>query len=176
MKSLFKIATAVLAYGLATVAPANAADEFGIANEKVVQIEVTVVDIACTLTGNCPANCGAGKRQLGLMTEDGKLRLPVKGQTLFANAIPDLLPYCGKKVWIDGLLIENPVMTIVHVQGMRENADQKWKQTEAFEAEWTAKNGKAEEWQRADPLVKEVIAANGVFGIKGLAPLPAPKK
>ena len=59
---------------------------------------------------------------------------------------------------------------------MRENADQKWKQTEAFEAEWTAKNGKAEEWQRADPLVKEVIAANGVFGIKGLAPLPAPKK
>lgn len=152
------------------VSSARAADEFGIANEKVVQIEVTVVDILCTLKGSCPANCGDGKRQLGLVTADGKLRLPVKGQTLFANAIPDLLPYCGKKVWVDGLLIENPVMTIVHVQNLRESADQKWKPTEAFEAEWTKKNGKAEEWQRADSLVKDVIAADGVFGIKGLEP------
>ena len=162
---------AVFAAAVAGIAgKAFAADEYGIANEKAVQVEVTVVDIACTLTGNCPANCGGGKRQLGLVWPDGKLRLPVKGQTLFANAIPDLLPYCGKKVWIDGLLIENPAMTIVHVQNMRESADQKWKPTEAFEAEWTKKNGKAEEWQRADPLVKEVIAANGVFGIKGLEP------
>jgi hypothetical protein len=149
---------------------ALAADEFGIANEKVVQFEATVVDIACTLTGKCPANCGAGTRQLGLLTADGKLRMPVKGQTLFANAIPDLLPYCGKTVQVDGLLIENPVMTIVHVQNLRENGDQKWKPTEAFEAQWTAKYGKAEEWQRADPLVKEIIAADGVFGIKGLEP------
>lgn len=147
---------------------AMAADEFGIANEKVVQFDATVVDIACTLTGNCPAKCGDGKRQLGLMTSDGKLRMPVKGQTLFANAIPDLLPYCGKTVQVDGLLIENPAMTIVHVQNLRENADQKWKPAEAFEAQWTAKYGKAEEWQRADPFVKDVIAADGVYGIKGL--------
>jgi hypothetical protein len=153
--------------------PARAADEYGIANEKVVQFEVKVVDIACQLTGNCPANCGGGKRQLGLVTPDGKLRLPVKGQTLFANAIPDLLPYCGKSVMVDGLLIENPVMTIVHVQNLRETADQKWTPTEAFEADWTKKNGKAEEWQRADPLVKAVIAADGVYGIRGLEP---PKK
>jgi hypothetical protein len=163
-------ATAFASSLLGFYAPALAADEYGIANEKVVQIDVTVVDIVCTLTGNCPANCGGGKRQLGLMTTDSKLRLPVKGQTLFANAIPDLLPYCGKSVQIDGLLIENPAMTIVHVQNMRESADQKWKPTEAFEAQWIAKNGKAEEWQRADPLVKDVIAANGVFGIKGLEP------
>ena len=155
---------------LAATGAARAADEFGIANEKVVQIEVTVVDIACALTGKCPANCGDGKRQLGLLDADGKLRLPVKGQTLFANAIPDLLPYCGKKVWVDGLLIENPVMTIVHVQALRESPDQKWKQTEAFEAQWLARNGKADEWQRNDALVKEVIAADGVFGIKGLEP------
>ena len=170
MKINCTFAATLVAAVTATIPFAYAADEYGIANEKAVQMEVTVVDIACTLTGNCPANCGGGKRQLGLVTADGKLRLPVKGQTLFANAIPDLLPYCGKKVQVDGLLIENPVMTIVHVQALRENTDQKWKQTEEFEAQWTATNGKAEEWQRADPLVKEVIAANGVFGIKGLEP------
>jgi hypothetical protein len=165
-----KIFAALAALLSFSAPPAFAADEFGIAGEKVIQIEITVVDIACTLTGNCPANCGGGKRQLGLLTAEGKLRLPVKGGTLFANAIPDLLPYCGKKVWVDGLLIENPAMTIVYVQNLRESPDQKWKSAEAFEAEWTAKNGKAEEWQRADPLVKEVLAANGVFGIKGLEP------
>lgn len=152
----------------------QAADGYGIANEKIVQFEATVVDIACTLTKTCPANCGGGKHQLGLLTADGKLRLPVKGQTLFANAIPDLLPFCGKTVEVDGLLIENPVMTIVHVQNLRANSTEKWHPAEAFEAEWTAKNGKAEEWQRADSFVKEVIAADGVLGIKGLVP-PAPK-
>ena len=100
--------------------------------------------------------------------------MPVKGQTLFANAIPDLLPFCGKTVEIDGLLIENPVMTIVHVQNLRANSSEKWHPAEAFEAAWIAKNGKAEEWQRADPLVKEIIAADGILGIKGLVP-PAPK-
>ena len=165
-----KALIAVSAFAALWAPGARAADEFGIANEKVVQMEVTVVDILCTLKGSCPANCGDGKRQLGLLTADGKLRLPVKGGTLFANAIPDLLPYCGKKVQVDGLLIENPAMTIVHVQNLRENDSQKWKPTEAFEAQWFAKNGKVEEWQRADPLVKEVISANGVFGIKGLEP------
>lgn len=158
------------AFAAFAATPVSAADEMGIANERVVQLDVTVVDIVCTLTGNCPANCGGGTRQLGLVTADGKLRLPVKGQTLFANAIPDLLPYCGKPVQVDGLLIENPVMTIVHVQALRANAEQKWQQTEAFETQWIAKHGPAPEWQRADPFVKDVIAADGVYGIKGLEP------
>lgn len=149
---------------------ANAADGWGIDKEKEVEIEVTVVDIACQLTGDCPDNCGDGKRQLGLLTEDGKLRAAVKATTLFAGPHLDLLPYCGKKVFADGLLIENPAMTIFMVQNLRDNKDEKLRTTNAFEKDWTARNGKADEWMRADPAVKKVIAEDGVLGIKGLEP------
>ena len=38
-----------------------------------------VVDIVCELSGDCPADCGAGARQLGLLREaDGRLLLAAK--------------------------------------------------------------------------------------------------
>jgi len=152
--------------------PARSADGWGIDREKVVQLEVTVVDLACALGKSCPPDCGGTKRQLGLVTADGKLYPAVKGATLFAGAVHDLIPYCGKKVMVDGLLIENPMMQLFFVQNLRQSADQKWQPAEAFEKHWTEKNGKAEEWMRADPVVKQTIAEDGVFGIKGLAPKP----
>lgn len=148
--------------------PAKAADGWGIENEKEVEIEVTVVDIACHLTGDCPENCGDGKRQLGLLTDDGKLRAAVKATTLFAGPHLDLLPYCGRKVFADGLLIENPAMTVFMVQNLRDSQDETLRTTDAFAKDWTARNGKAEEWMRADPAVKKVIAEKGMLGIKGL--------
>ena len=160
------LAAAIL---LSTVA-AKAADGWGIENEKEVEVEATVVDIACQLTGDCPENCGGGKRQLGLLTGDGKLRAAVKATTLFAGPHLDLLPYCGRKVFADGLLIENPAMTIFMVQNLRDSKDEKLRTTDAFQKDWTARNGKAEEWMRADPAVKKVIAEKGVLGIKGLEP------
>lgn len=150
--------------------PAFAADSWGLPNETVVEIEAKVVDVACTLTGDCPDNCGGGKRQLGLLTPDGKLRLAAKGAVNFAGAVPDLLPHCGKTVFADGLLIENPAMTIFMVQNLRLSKDEDLKPATAFRTEWTAKHGKADEWYRVDPLVKKVIEADGVFGIKGLEP------
>ena len=42
-------------------------------------------------------------------------------------------------------------------------------------ADWEAAHGKAEEWYREDPLVKQVIGEDGVYGVKGLVP-PPPKK
>lgn len=155
---------------IALAAPAVAADGWGIDKEKIVQLEVTVVDIACALGKECPPQCGAGKRQLGVLTADGKLYPAVKGATLFAGAVADLLPYCGRKVQADGLLIENPAMQLFFVQNLREHADQKWQPAEAFEKQWSAANGKADEWFRADPLVKKTISADGVLGIKGLEP------
>jgi len=161
--------------GAATLtSSAFAADSWGIANETVVEIEATVVDVACTLKKDCPANCGDGKRQLGLLTADGKLRLAAKGATDFAGAATDLLPHCGKTVFADGLLIANPAMTIFMVQNLRMSKDQKLQPAKMFEAEWTKKHGKAAEWFRADPLVKKVIEADGVLGIKGLAPAATP--
>lgn len=172
MKKRILIAVALVGL-IGTVAPAAyAADGWGIENEKIVEIEAKVVDVACELTKNCPAECGGGKRQLGLLTGDGKLRIAAKGATNFAGAAVDLLPHCGKTVFADGLLIENPAMTIFMVQNLRLSKDEKLQPATAFDTQWSKANGKAEEWFRADPAVKKIIAADGVFGIKGLVPKP----
>lgn len=149
-------------------APAIAADAWGLKDEKVVSFSGQVVDILCTLKGDCPAACGAGRRQLGLVS-DGKLYSAVKSNTLFAGAAKDLLPWCGKTIEIDGLLVENPAMPILMVQGIREKAGQgDFVPTEQFEKDWIAANGKADEWWRVDPAAKAALAENGVLGRKDL--------
>jgi hypothetical protein len=158
--------------GVALASAAYGADSWGLQNETVTEIEATVVDVACVLTRDCPPQCGGGKRQLGLLTAEGKLRLAAKGATNFAGAVRELLPHCGKAVLADGLLIENPALTIFMVQNLRLSKSEKLQPATAFEAEWTKQNGKADEWFRADPRVKAVIEADGVFGIKGLKPAP----
>ncbi len=149
---------------------AQAAEAWGIEGEKLVEFSARVVDIACTLKNDCPPDCGGGKRLLGLMTEDGKLRAAVKASVDFGGAVRDLLPYCGKTIQVDGLLIENPAITMVMVQRMRENASQERRKTLTFQADWDARNGKSDEWYRNDPLANKVIADDGVYGIKGIEP------
>ncbi|MCP4249804.1 MAG: hypothetical protein GY778_22405, partial [bacterium] len=80
---------------------ARAADEWGIEYEEKARFEARVVDILCELSGDCPAGCGGGKRQLGLLKDDGVLILPAKNQDIFAGAAHDLLPYCGKRIVVD---------------------------------------------------------------------------
>lgn len=158
------------AFAFALTPSAQAAEAWGIEHEKLVEFSARVVDIACTLKSDCPPDCGGGKRVLGLMTEDGKLRAVAKASTDFAGAVRDLLPYCGKTLMVDGLLIENPAITFVMVQRLRENASQEWRKADAFQRDWEAINGKSDEWYRKDPLANRVIAEDGVYGIKGLEP------
>ena len=82
MASLFLLSTPVLA-----------AEGWGIAHEKVTRTEAKVVDIACEVTGNCVPNCGNGKRQLGLLFDNGKLVPVVKNNDPFAGAVVDLIPF-----------------------------------------------------------------------------------
>ena len=117
-----------------------------------------MVDLLCALTGDCPANCGGGKRQLGILTADGRLLPAAKGNVFFAGATPDLLPHCGRTVYADGLLIENPAMTLYFAQYLKTTADAAWAPTDAYLTQWTAAHGKAEEWWRADSAVAKVIA------------------
>lgn len=148
--------------------PAMAADPWGLKDEKTVSFPGKVVDILCTLKGDCPAACGAGKRQLGILATDGKLYTAAKSNTLFAGTARDLVPWCGKTIEIDGLLVENPAMPILMVQGIREKASEAFMPTEQFEKDWTAANGKADEWWRADPTAKTALAENGILGRKDL--------
>jgi hypothetical protein len=157
------------AFAMMLASPCLAADPWGLANEKVATFPAKVVDLLCAVGGvSCPADCGGGKRQLGLLTAEGKLYPAVKGSVDFAGPAADLAPFCGKTIFVDGLLVENPAMTMFFVQNLRERENQPWKPTEAFRTQWSARNGDPDDWVRKDPQAKAIIAADGVFGIKGL--------
>ncbi|HJO69776.1 MAG TPA: hypothetical protein QF804_08850 [Rhodospirillales bacterium] len=169
MKGLCAIFAALFAFG---VGAAFAADEWGIEHEEVARIEATVVDILCELTGDCPAGCGAGKRQLGLLQDDGTLLLAAKNFDAFAGAANDLISFCGKRIVADGLLIRDPAMPLFALQFKRLAPDGEWSRANWFSKDWGERYGadKASEWFRHDPAVKGVIAKDGVFGIPGLKP------
>ncbi len=155
-----------LAGALALITPAaRAADPWGLDNESVASFKAKVVDLACELSGDCPANCGGGKRPLGLLTADGKLRAAIKGSVDFAGAAVDLAPWCGKEIFVDGLLISSPKMTMYFVQALREKESDPWIKSDRFQTAWTERNGKADYWYLADPDVKAIIAKDGKLGL-----------
>lgn len=157
---------------LLPAAPTLAADEWGIEHEKVARFDAKVVDILCELTGDCPVNCGDGKRQLGLIDGEGKLHLAIKNSDPFAGTIKDLLPFCGKQITADGLLIANPKLPMFVLQFKREAPEGKWSRANWFTKRWAEAHPDmdVDEWFRNDPLIKQVIAEDGVFGIPGLKP------
>ncbi|WP_407050950.1 hypothetical protein [Methyloraptor flagellatus] len=162
----------MLASALAVFAAprAQGAESWGIEGERAAIVKGKVVDLLCEISGRCAPDCGGGTRQLGLIDADGKLLPAAKSNTLFAGAVVDLLPFCGKTVEADALVIESPRMRLLFVQKLKGPGDKEFKAAEAFGDQWTKKHGKADEWFRKDPDVKTVIAADGVFGIKGLEP------
>ena len=160
---------------LCAASPVPAAEPWGIPHETPLVLKGRLVDALCHLKGRCAPDCGAGKRQLGLVLADGTFRLIAKGNVDFAAAIPDLIGFCGKAIEADGLLIENPAIPLFFVQGVRtDGSAEPFVPTERFKAEWEARNGKAEEWWRADPQANRIIAEDGPLGIKGLVPKPKP--
>ncbi len=166
------IATGLLGLGL--MASAQAAEEWGIDFEKKARVEAKVVDLACELSGNCPKNCGAGKRQLGLLMDDGKLVPVVKNFEPFAGAANDLIKYCNKRIVADGLMIENPKMPMFTLQFSKLAKGGKWARANQYGTDWSEANGgkKPGQWFRNDPTVISIIKKNGVFGIPGLKPEP----
>ena len=168
MKKFLVSLAAVAAIALPVVA--QAADEWGIEHEKVARFEAKVVDIACELTGNCPANCGNGKRQLGLLQKSGRLLLVPKNNDIFAGATEDLLPFCGKNIIADGLLIENPKMPFFQLQFKRLAPDGKWSRANWFTKNWAKNNPgkKGDQWFRHDARVKEALKDGGLLGVPGL--------
>ena len=152
------------------VGAVQAAEEWGIDGEKKVRFEAKVVDILCELSGNCPANCGAGKRQLGLLRDDGTLVFAVKNTEIFAGAANDLAGFCGKRIVADGLLISNPKMNLFALQFKRLAPDGKWSRANQFGKDWSKANGgkAANQWFKNDATVKKLLAEQGDLGIPGL--------
>lgn len=151
---------------------ALAAEGWGIDHEKETRIEAKVVDLLCEVTGECAENCGGGKRQLGLLLDDGRLVPVVKNFDIFAGAVEDLIPFCGKRITADGLMISNPKMPMFALQFKREAPDGKWSRANWFGKNWSKANGgkKAGSWYKHDARVLQTIEDSGVYGIPGLKP------
>lgn len=157
---------AALAFSANTV---QAAEEWGLEGEKIARFPAKVVDIACELTGDCPKNCGDGKRQLGLIDEQGKLHLVIKNKDIFAGAVNDLLPFCGQRITVDGLLIANKHMPMFQIQFKRPAPEGKepgkWSGATWFTRDWAKKHGKdGEQWFRHDPRVAAEVSKNSALG------------
>lgn len=171
-----------LATALALIASPLAAQDFSEGSEaktwnlyaeQPARFEAKVVDILCELTGDCAENCGDGRRQLGLLrSADNALVFPNKNsQPAFTGAVVELLPFCGKQVEVDGLLIEDPdvgAANIYLVQKIREVGTEEWTKANRWTKEWAEAHPEAEgkgPWFRRDPRVKAEIAEHGYFGL-----------
>ncbi|QUJ78021.1 hypothetical protein KDD17_10930 [Sulfitobacter albidus] len=140
--------------------------------EQPARFEATVVDLLCTFTGDCPEDCGAGRRQLGLLrSADDTLVLPMKnGQPAFSGAAVDLLPYCNQTIEVDGLMIDDPdlgAQNIYLVQRIKaDGAD--WVAANQWTKEWAKANPDAAgkgPWFRRSPRIKAEIEENGYLGL-----------
>ena len=163
---------ALLAFGLALSTNASrAAESWGLPGEEVVRFEAKVVDILCEVTGNCPAGCGAGKRQLGLLKDDGTLVLPLKNQVIFAGAAAELIGFCGQRVVADGLMVTNRGHSFLALQFVKPASGGKWQRANRFLPKWAAENGvgpkspTAKRWFENDPRVQDLIARDGKLGL-----------
>ena len=158
--------------------PSHAAQSWGLIGEEIVRFDAQVVDLLCELTGDCPENCGGGKRQLGLVNGSGKLIPVFKNAVPFAGAVVELLDFCGKTVTADGLFSTNRGTTIFSLQFIREAPSGKWHKGNRFLRKWAETNGvevnsnAAKTWFRNDPRIKALIAKDGKLGL-GPGVLPA---
>ncbi len=139
--------------------------------------EAQVVDLLCTVAGDCANECGDG-RQLGLLrSADGALVYPNKNsQAAFTGAAVELAPYCGKTVDVDGLLIEDedfPIKNVYLVQKIREAGSEDWVKANQWTKVWGKANPDAKTvdgkskgpWFRRDPRVQAAIAESGYTGL-----------
>ncbi|MGI9301588.1 MAG: hypothetical protein ACR2RB_02620 [Gammaproteobacteria bacterium] len=156
---------------LLTVGSVHAAKSWGVTGEEIARFEAKVVDILCELTGDCPENCGGGKRQLGLLTAENKLILVAKNVTPFSGAAEELVDFCGKQVVADGLFAENRGIRFFALQFVRIAPDGEWRGANRFQGKWAERNGvaadskEAKQWYQHDPNVKRLIERDGLLGL-----------
>ncbi len=136
------------------------------------RFEAKVVDIMCELAGDCPSDCGSGTRQLGLIrTSDNVMVLAMKNsQAAFSGAAVDLAPYCQQTVELDGLLIDDPDLSVSNIYLVQrvKTADGEWAKANQFTKKWSVANPEAKgkgPWFRRDPRIKDAIASKGYLGL-----------
>lgn len=150
----------------------STARSWNLAGEIPATFEAKVVDVMCELTGDCPANCGDGDRQLALLrgADDVMVMVLKNNQPAFTGGVVDLLPYCGQDIAVDGLMVEDedfPIRNIYLVQRIKA-AGAEWTKASQWTKVWAKENPEAKgkgPWFRRDPRIKERIEAEGYLGL-----------
>ncbi|MEM9781693.1 MAG: hypothetical protein AAF899_04375 [Pseudomonadota bacterium] len=174
------IAAAALA-AVTVVAPAAAQDfstgseakSWNLIGEQKARFEGKVVDILCELTGDCPADCGAGSRQLGVVrSADDRLIIVAKnGQPAFNGATDDLLPYCNAEVEVDGLMVGEDEVSptrFFQVQLIRRVGEAEFSKANRWTKVWAEEHPEAAgkgPWFRRDPAILSRIERDGYLGL-----------
>jgi hypothetical protein len=173
MRTYFVVASGMSAVAvLVALGSARGADSLGVSNEQLLVTKGKVVDLACELTHECPPDCGAGKRPLGLKTDGGKLYVAAKSNTIFAGLSHDLVAYCGMEIIADGLTTSNYGTTLLMIQRFKPNGAADWVLTDKFATDWAkqqnaAPDGKeTEEWYRHDADVLRAVDRHGKTGLE----------
>lgn len=155
-----------------SVTSARAADSWNVTGEELARFDATVVDILCELTGDCADNCGDGRRQLGLLTDENVLILADKNAAPFAGAVDELIEFCQQKVTVDGLFAENQGVRLFAVQFVKAaGPDGEWRRANRFLTKWAEANAvdpqsKAKNaWFKQDPRVVALIEKHGFLGL-----------
>lgn len=137
------------------------------------RFDAKVVDLLCELAGDCPDDCGAGKRQMGLLRSvDNVLVLAMKNnQPAFTGAAVELAPFCNQTVTVDGLLLDDPDLgakNLYLVQKIKAEGSEDWVKANRWTKVWAEENPDATgkgPWFRRDPRVGAEISRDGYLGL-----------
>ncbi|HJS30508.1 MAG TPA: hypothetical protein VJ924_00840 [Alphaproteobacteria bacterium] len=168
-----RLVAAAAGFALFGAGVASAAESWGLEGEEEAEVAGRVVDVLAELTGkHALANCGGGKRQLGIKTADGKLVMVAKDASPFGGATFDLLAYCGKDVEADGLFTEKYGIKYFVIQQIKAKGAKEFVEANKWLGHWAKANKlkeddeKVEEWFRHDATVKAIIDRDGKLGVK----------
>ena len=177
IKNFAAVALLVLGATLAAPTGAFATNSWNLPGEESARFDAKAIDVMCVLTGDCPADCGAGKRVMGLFCDSGELVLEIKNAGPFTGTAHDLVPFCGQTVTADGLFTINYGVKTFALQFVKPK-DADWRGANGFVKDWAndraldPKDDKVKLWFRNDEQVKALIDARGKLGSKdkGITP------
>ena len=178
-RTITRFAAALLFAGsMAAAGVASAANSWGLPDEVEARFDAKVTDVLCVLSGDCPEDCGAGNRLLGLLQDDGTLVLPLKNAGPFTG--PDRRSHPLLQPAGDGGRPVHDQLRHHHLRGAvraargRQVAGRQRVRPPVGckERGLEAKDKKARRWMRNDEQILELIEEQGVLGLKseGITP------
>jgi hypothetical protein len=148
-----------------------ASDPLGVNGEVQANLKGKVVDILCEIGHDCVPNCGNGKRQLALKTADNKLYFASKSHVIFAGLTNDLIQFCGKEIFADGLVTSAYGSQMLFIQQYKTSENGEWIDATQFRTDWAKAHGvepgsdTAKAWYTTDETVRAAIALHGKLGL-----------